>query len=190
MTKTEIRTLMKPLRIRAARLPAHEYAKTGAALLENLRELAIWRTAQHPCIYASVPGEAPTEALLEDCFLREIAVLLPRVNGEELELREVRGMDALVPGAFGIREPGGATRVATPTETDCVLIPGVAFDATGGRVGRGRGFYDRLLARIPNVPRIALAWEWQLLEQVPVDSRDAKMDWLITPERILRCGCP
>jgi 5-formyltetrahydrofolate cyclo-ligase len=188
MTKTEIRALMKPLRIRAARLPAHEHAAAAAALLANLRGLALWSAAQHPCIYASLPGEAPTEALLEDCFRRAIAVLLPRVNGEELELREVRGTDALVPGAFGIREPIGTARVAVPAVADCVLVPGVAFDAAGGRVGRGRGFYDRLLARIPGVPRIALAWEWQLLEHAPMDSHDAKMDWLVTPERVLRCS--
>ena len=187
MTKADIRASVRPFRERAAQLPAAGIETAANALLENLCRIPVWREARCPCIYVSLPGEAPTGAILNGIFHRRSPVLVPRVNGDELELREVCGASALVPGAFGILEPLLSAPLVAPEAADCVIVPGVAFDAVGGRVGRGRGFYDRLLARIPAVPRIALAWEWQVLGRVPVTAQDIGMDWLVTPERILCC---
>jgi 5-formyltetrahydrofolate cyclo-ligase len=187
MTKNEIRQLARTLRSRAARLPIEEIAAAAAAFLTNVRKLPAWHEVRRPCIYVSLPGEAPTAAILEDFFRRGFAALVPRVNGDVLELCEIRDKASLVSGAFGILEPSRKLPAVAPETADCVLVPGVAFDADGGRVGHGRGFYDRLLAHIPDVLRVALAWEWQLLPEVPVAAHDVRMDWIATPERLLRC---
>jgi 5-formyltetrahydrofolate cyclo-ligase len=204
MTKPEIRALVKTRRIEAAHLPDAERQAAAAALLENLRKLEVWRNARRPCAYVALPGEAPTDAVLADCFRRTgtsaggvgsggvggvFTLSLPRVNsaatGDLLDLCAVSCPDALAPGTFGILEPTAACTVIAPADCDCILVPGVAFDETGGRVGRGRGFYDRLFSRHPAVPRIGLAWDWQVFASVPMEPHDAQIHWLVTPTRVL-----
>jgi 5-formyltetrahydrofolate cyclo-ligase len=115
-------------------------------------------------------------------------LLLPRIvrtPQRHLELHAV-GDPArdLIAGPWGIREPD-PQRCPRMTLADatCVLVPGVAFDATGARLGYGGGFYDRLLATAPTVPRIAAAFDLQLVDAVPVDAHDLRVDRVITPTR-------
>lgn len=183
MCKEEIRTLARALR----RQVPPEKSGAAAALLARLQTLPAWRHARRPSVYAATAGEAPTEAVLADCFARGLAVLAPRVAGRDIALHAVRSFAELAPGAFGILEPRADSPVCALEETDCVIVPGVAFDAAGGRVGRGGGYYDRFLSRVPAAPRIALAWEWQVFAQVPADARDERVDWIVTPEHVLRC---
>ncbi|MDR2512683.1 MAG: 5-formyltetrahydrofolate cyclo-ligase [Puniceicoccales bacterium] len=162
----------------------------AAALLTRLQMLAHWRFALRPCLYCSLPDEAPTHAILKDCFVRGLIIHIPRVAGEgRLALHPVHSFDALRPGAFGILEPAPESPECALQDTDCVLVPGLAFDLSGRRIGRGGGYYDRFLVQLPPcVPRIALAREWQLFPSVPAETHDARMDWILTPERICACA--
>jgi 5-formyltetrahydrofolate cyclo-ligase len=96
----------------------------------------------------------------------------------------------LVPGRYGIREPVGDQPL--PHRGDgglAVFVPGVAFDRNGNRLGRGKGWYDRLLAGLDaRVPRIALAYEFQLLEEVPVERGDLPVHTIVTEKRVIACG--
>jgi 5-formyltetrahydrofolate cyclo-ligase len=106
-------------------------------------------------------------------------VLLPRVASDtELTIHRYTSPADLQPGAFGILEPVGEP-VDDCTIADAAIIPGMAFDRAGHRLGRGRGFYDRFLARVPQLLRIGLCAEWQLADFVPTDAHDVAMHYVV-----------
>lgn len=107
-------------------------------------------------------------------------MLLPRVtNDTDMELRRYTGTDDLQKGAFGIMEPIGAVFTDYAT-IDVAVVPGMAFDRDGHRLGRGKGYYDRFLARIPHVYKIGLCFAWQLVDCVPTDANDIMMDCVVS----------
>lgn len=184
MNKTTLRQWIK-LRRKLA-LQNGEDAGVVVSLGRQVRLLDVWRNARCPCVYVSLPGEAPTAALLDDCFARGLTVAVPRVAEDSLSLHTIRGREGLRPGVFGILEPPGDAPRCDPGDIDCLIVPGAAFDGTGGRLGWGRGFYDKLLARIPAVPRIGLALDWQVLPAVPLEPHDVRMHWIVTPTALLK----
>ena len=106
-------------------------------------------------------------------------VLLPRVISDtDMELRRYTGRQDLQPGAYGILEPVG--ELFTDYEKiDVAIVPGMAFDAEGHRLGRGKGYYDRFLSRVPYIYKIGLCFAWQMVEQIPCDEHDILMDEVI-----------
>jgi 5-formyltetrahydrofolate cyclo-ligase len=168
-------------------------AATAAAILARLKTLSFWAHVRRPCVYLSTVNEAPTHALWADFHAREISVLAPRIAGDngELALHAVAASDvgALVRGGFGILEPPATLPCVAPAVCDCILVPGVAFAPDGGRVGHGKGFYDRLLAQIPpQIPRVGIAFDWQIFPQVPLSPHDQRMSHIVTPTRIYAVG--
>jgi 5-formyltetrahydrofolate cyclo-ligase len=137
--------------------------------------------------YGSEPATAP--------FLRALTAQgkilgLPRVNraARELELFRVTALDTdLEAGTWGILEPAPARCAPLPAdEVDFVLVPGVAFDVRGGRIGHGAGYYDRLLARMaPGTRLVAAAFEVQVLDEVPMERHDRRLDLVVTERRLL-----
>ncbi len=100
----------------------------------------------------------------------------PRIEGSELHFHRVTNLADFVRGPFGAREPAGG-EVIPPREAAVVLVPGLAFDRAGARLGRGGGFYDRLLADAAcSAQRIAICFACQIVERVPVDPHDAEVD--------------
>jgi 5-formyltetrahydrofolate cyclo-ligase len=93
----------------------------------------------------------------------------------------------LVSGKFRIQEPPPEARCIPWKELDLVLVPGVAFDRAGRRLGRGRGFYDRLLAEVPGI-KCGVAYDWQILTEVPSEPHDIMMDFVLTPSQLFRTG--
>lgn len=144
----------------------------------------LFRKAKTILLYHSLPDEVSTLCFLERIYPAK-QVLLPVVCGEELELRLYQGTDALQAGAFQVHEPTGET-FTKYDKIDLCLIPGVAFDPQGGRLGRGKGYYDRLLPCI-QAPKAGICYECQLLREVPKDSHDVRMDYLFTESGILIC---
>lgn len=139
--------------------------------------------------YAPAPDEVDIVPVLEAVLRRGARVLLPRVADDVLELVEVTSMAGLVAGYRGILEPVGA---AAPEQLvpDVVLVPGLAFDPTGGRLGQGGGHYDRLLARLgqgaPSAPlRIGIAFTAQLVHDVPRAPHDEAVDLLVTEDGVV-----
>jgi 5-formyltetrahydrofolate cyclo-ligase len=118
-------------------------------------------------------------------------VVLPKVSvWGDLELYLVENLSSEVKvGSFGIEEPTGGSIGAVPPElVDCFIVPGVAFDTTGCRLGFGLGYFDRLLARrAPGAVVVALAFECQIRTDLPAEKHDVFMDFICTEERILDC---
>lgn len=172
--------------VRAARRalsPAERDAAT-AAITTRLRQLPELHTARVVLVYAAAGGEVDVEDAAAELRTRGVRTLYPRVRGEELDLVPVTDPRKLVRGHRDLLEPTG--QPADPTIVDAVIVPGVAFDLRGGRLGQGGGHYDRLLPRIADAARVAVAFTCQIVPQIPRDDHDVAMDVLVTDGSIAR----
>jgi len=132
--------------------------------------------------FAALPGEPDLLPLLAEFPDRQW--IFPRVENELLMLHPVADPSSdLLPGAFGIREPSPALPIVGIEEIDAFLCPGLAFDPNGGRLGRGRGFYDRLLAQArPDARKLGIAFPFQLVANTFPEPHDVRMDQVLTGE--------
>jgi len=151
-------------------------AQTALEIGKKLEALPGFRTASTVLLYASVPGEVPTQEWIGK-WKEAKRIVLPRVVGDSLELREyVPGL--LQEGKFGIEEPAPSAPQVDPGEIDFAVIPGVAFDREGRRLGHGCGYYDRVLSRLSCL-KVGVALPFRIVEKVPADEMDVKMDMVI-----------
>lgn len=135
-----------------------------------------WHSAGTVLLYHALPDEVDTQELLDDALLSGKHVLLPKVKGDILTIHEYTGPSSLSPGAYGIQEP--VTPECHDVEADIAIIPGVAFDRQGHRLGRGKGYYDRLLCNIKAF-RIGVCFPFQQLDQIPYAEHDIRMDKIV-----------
>jgi len=145
-----------------------------------------FRDAATLALYSPIFNEVYTEKVAGTC--RNVAKRLayPRVSGDTLEFVELGERDGLEPGAYGILEPAGGCALSL-SDIDLVLIPGVAFDLHGRRLGYGKGYYDRALTGHPKgLLLVGFAFELQVVERLPEDPHDVRIDLLVTEERIIR----
>lgn len=145
----------------------------------------MWRGAGSVFAYCSVGSEASTRALLRAALDEGKALYLPRCqSGGRMRAVRVRGLSELTPGRFGIPEPMGGEELKG--EADLNIVPGLAFDRRGGRLGYGGGYYDRFLSG-HRCPAAALAYPCQVIGRVPLEAHDVPVDYIITPAGILTC---
>lgn len=131
-------------------------------------------------LYNSMPDEVDTRQAIEQLYEHGKKILLPVVVSKtEMEIREYTGPDNMKIGPYHIPEPIGKTYTAYP-EIDVIIVPGVAFDRQGNRMGHGRGYYDRFFSHIPGTLKIGICFPFQLVPTVPADVFDVKMDYIIT----------
>jgi 5-formyltetrahydrofolate cyclo-ligase len=187
----------RELRLRARRdlrLEPHACAASSeraAAIEARVRALPAYECASCVALYAALPGEVPTAALLADLWSRGRSVALPRIDGALLELHVVASGEDLVDGPFGLREPRADRGRVAPDRVDLFLVPGVYFDRRGRRLGRGRGDYDRLLARARgDALRVGLCFSERLIEDVPSAPWDEPMDMVVTELEAIRSDRP
>jgi 5-formyltetrahydrofolate cyclo-ligase len=128
-------------------------------------------------LFASLPDEIPTHSTIEQ-WAKNKNIYLPRVNGDDLEIiKYYPGI--LHKGSYDIMEPEGNDTVS-PEILDLIIVPGVAFDRKGNRIGRGKGYYDRFLCQHLETKRIGICFDFQLVEEVPTEPLDIKMDEVIS----------
>lgn len=146
--------------------------------------------ATHVLGYAAMPEEFDPKPLLDALRTRGAVICLPRIeDGASLTLHACEVETSLESGPYGLRQPKADAPRMNPDSLDLIIVPGVAFDARGARVGMGGGYYDRLLAAHPSAYRIALAFDFQIAEKIPELPHDQRVDTVITPTAILR-GSP
>lgn len=161
-------------------------------IIENLFNLAEFKTATTVLFYASFKSEVQTMAAIEKGITMGLRIALPRTLASEKQLIPYLINDPkqdLKPGYCSIPEPDPVSTIPlAPQEIDLVIIPGSVFDQNGGRLGYGGGFYDRFLTnQAPAASRIALAFDLQVVDDnLPLESHDQPIDWLVTEKNIFR----
>ena len=169
---------------RRSALPAEQRARAGRAIRDVLLDRPEVQMAGTIAAYYSIGAEPDTRGLVYALWKRGSYVLLPVLRPDgDLDWASYEGPDSLVPGSRGLREPGEPPRgVDTVARADAVLVPALAVDAAGRRLGRGGGSYDRALARVgPLVPLIALVYDDELVGHVPAEAHDVPVRAAVTP---------
>ncbi len=151
-----------------------QLSEWSSSLLQKLEDHPRFKRAQTVLLYHSLPDEVQTHKFIEK-WEKSKRIVLPVVKGDELELRIYNGIRNLKPGCFGIGEPADGTLVEEQ-DIELAIIPGVAFDRQGNRLGRGKGYYDRTLYRLRHTYRIGICFGFQLLDKIPAESSDQKMN--------------
>lgn len=180
--KKEIRTEVKKRRREADEETLHE---KSLQILERFRQLSAYKDASLLLAYVDAKREVETRLLMRCAWDDGKKVAAPRVDGDGImHFYYLRSLKDLEPGAFGIMEPRADCRICEPEE-GLLLMPGVAFDEQGHRVGYGGGYYDRYLEKHPHLIHIALAFEFQIFPEVPSEKHDICPDLIVTENRIL-----
>jgi 5-formyltetrahydrofolate cyclo-ligase len=174
------------LSARAAR-PAEEVTAAGAALAAHA--VGAWRTLPSLAAFASVGTEPPTRPALDALREHGVRVLLPVVDGTRLRWAPYDGWSRLVDGPFGLLQPAAGPLTGEPLdETPVVLVPALAVDSRGHRLGRGGGFYDRALAGVEPGRVVAVVFDDEVVDDVPVESHDRSVGAVLTPGGLRRMG--
>lgn len=183
MNKDEIRNEMKA---RRRALTVDEVRDMSARILENLFSIDYFTCAQSVCTFLSAFKEPETGGIIKALTDRGRAVAVPITHMDTglLTLSYIDGTDSLRRGAYGISEPRHI-KEAQIEDIDAVLVPGLAFDRSGGRTGFGKGYYDRLLHSSCSV-KIGLCYDFQVIESVPVQEHDVIMDFIVTEKEIIQ----
>lgn len=146
------------------------------------------RSAHRILFYAPLADELDVWPLLEKILKTKTVCALPAFDDitHSYSARQVKNLETdIFNGKFGVSEPLADCEEIPLNEFDLVLVPGMAFDLSGNRLGRGKGFYDRILSAASGV-KCGVAYDFQLQEKIPVEAHDAKVDFVFTPSRCVR----
>ena len=167
-------------------------AETAAGLSSRIIQAAFvaseeFRRSKVLGLYAPVHNEVATWAVLAAALASAKTVIYPAVAGDELEFRRILESCMLRRGAFGIPEPDTSCNVHDPRDADLIVIPGIAFDLTGKRIGYGKGYYDKALHHLEGQGKlVGFCYDFQLVDAVADEPHDVMMDMVITDKRVIR----
>jgi 5-formyltetrahydrofolate cyclo-ligase len=170
--KKHVRALIKE---RKLQLSKDEQVCLSEKVVQNIEQCEEFRTAHSVLCYWPLADEVLIDSLIEKYWQKK-KVYLPVVSGDKLELKLFEGRDKMQVGAFGILEPSGE---AYSGDVDMVIVPGVAFDLQGHRLGRGKGYYDQFLPST-KAYKLGVAFRLQIVESIPVDEWDIPVDKVVT----------
>ena len=195
MLMTEKKTKRKEVLAQRDAMTAAEAEEKSVAIAENLMKIKEYQDAAVVLFYAAKGNEAGTGKLIRAAIKGGKKVLLPVTDmvKKEIDIAEIKDYDSeLREGAFGILEPYPFLKRVNPKnekDIDVVIVPGVAFDLTCHRLGYGHGFYDKLLHRLaaenPSMVTIGLSYDFQVVEKLPVEGHDHKLDKIVTEAKTI-----
>jgi len=188
LDKVAIRKMMSQ---RRNDLNAEEIIELSRKIEGNLFSCEDFLSRQHILYYLSFGKEVSTDAMIVRSLLLHKKVYVPRIkkNGKEMEICEIKSLETgFELNNFGIREPSGTcVHIVSPNKIDVVVTPGLAFDCSGGRIGSGGGYFDKLFEDLPdNSLSIGIAYSFQILDSLYQDSWDKKVQKVITEEGMLK----
>ncbi len=160
----------------------------STSIAARLTGLGFYKDSKEILVYYPFRSEIDTTIIIRRAIKQQKKVILPRVNGKDLDLYYIKDLsNDLSPGTFDIMEPiPSECTPASYKDIDMVLVPGVSFDRDLNRLGYGGGFYDKLLEKLPaDIPRIVLAFDLQIVDNIPVTEHDLKVDIIITETEII-----
>jgi 5-formyltetrahydrofolate cyclo-ligase len=166
-------------------LSAGERSAKSERIVDRALGLPEVGAARTVMAFWSFGSEVQTAALIQRLHEAGKRVVLPRIVEGEIAAVTYAPGDPVAATSFGAMEPVGAELVPAE-DVDVVIVPGVAFDRRGGRVGYGGGFYDRLLSRAPSAPAVAVAFDVQLVDGVPQGRNDSRVDVIVTEDEVIR----
>ncbi len=175
-------------------LSANLRAQFSSGISQRILQMPEYQTARTVLGYMSFGAEFVSDSLIQQVLADGKQLLLPKVNlaTKELDLyRVVSLQDDLAPGVWNIREPlpEQCDKVENLNDVNFILLPGAAFARNGARLGYGGGFYDKLLARLTHRPAlVAAAYSMQIITDVPQESTDRKVEWLVTESETIDCA--
>jgi 5-formyltetrahydrofolate cyclo-ligase len=180
--------LRKEIRAVLQSIPPAVRLAASAQIRTQLKEQTLWKNAEAVLFFAPLPNEVDVWPLLEETLAGGKIAALPRydsANNDYIACRVQNLQTEIGLGQFGIREPKSGCPEIPLERLGLILVPGVAFDLRGGRLGRGRGFYDRLLAGVRGI-KCGVAFDEQIVKEVPAGTLDVRMDFILTPTRCLK----
>ena len=171
-------------------LSPEERREKSKQIKEKLFTLFAFKTAKAVLLYAAKGSEVETKEMIEEALSSGKKVGLPIVSEKDLLFSQILEFKELSPSVFGILEPKKRYRPLPLERIDLVIVPGIAFDPKGNRLGFGRGFYDRFLSKISKrILKIGLAFELQVIsESLPSHRRDVAVNKIITEKRVIICS--
>lgn len=173
--KKELRKQIKELK---QRVSIEDKKKKSHIIFNRIEQLLEFKTSKTVMVYWSMDDEVQTHDFILK-WRKDKIIILPVVKGDELELRIFKGIDNMAIGqSFGISEPIGE-KYDKPEDIDLIIVPGIAFDKNNNRLGRGKAYYDKLLEKT-KAHKIGVCFDFQLVDYVPTDEHDVKMDLVIS----------
>ncbi len=186
MNKQQLRQLVKE---KLSAMSLEERIRAMQIILQRARSFLLTTNAQLAAFYMPISDEIDIVPLIRWWQQRGLTIALPRTLTQEkrLEFRRVSRLETdLQIGAFGILEPKPSCPLVIPDEIDIIVVPGRAFDECCNRLGRGLGYYDRFLKNLTQrTLKIALAFESQIVQRIPIKPNDVRMDVVITEKRTI-----
>lgn len=185
MIKDEIR---EDMRAKRRALSKDDVKVKSDEIRQRLFRVESVKSAETVCTFISAFKEPDTVEIIKELWKQGKKVVVPITDIESgtLSLSYISSMDDMTKGAYGILEPK-TVHTADETDIDVILVPGLAFDRNGERMGFGKGYYDRLLENSKAV-KIGLCYDFQILEKIPTESHDVPMNFIITEKEILEIG--
>ncbi len=181
--KKEIRKHMKEL---LSKQTESDIREKSERIRNSLKKLGEYKDAKTILFYVSIEKEVSTREIIAEAISDGKSVVVPKVNHKTkiMTLHRISHLEELSPGYIGILEPIGKPEVFPTSGIDLAVIPGIAFDERGHRLGRGGAFFDRLLKHV-ECPKIALGFDFQIIDSIPTLPHDVPIDVVITEKRVI-----
>ena len=186
-------TLRLEIRRMRERLTSEQVEEKSKLIKEKLFSLPEFQSARTVAFYAAFKksNEVGTEEMIKEALKMGKTVLVPITDTieDKIVFSEIKNVDDLAPGTFDILEPIPELRKIFANEAiRLIVVPGIAFDLQGHRIGYGLGYYDKFLSGLAKyVTKVGLAYEFQVAQEIPVEGHDIRLDKIITEERVIEC---
>ncbi|MDA7951329.1 MAG: 5-formyltetrahydrofolate cyclo-ligase [Pirellulaceae bacterium] len=191
MSLSKQKKLLRP-KVLERRAALTDREKRSQAIIDRLYTMPIYQRASTVLFYVDFREEVQTQGAIAEALNTKRVAVPWSAGRNQLSLFHLHSLKELTPGKYGVPEPllslrEKKDRQVKPADLDLVLVPGVAFDRQGNRLGYGKGYYDRFLQACPKkVASVGLSFDCQVVDKVPADSLDVPLDFLITETKIVR----
>lgn len=187
--KAEKRNVRQKMLLARKKMSKELRAKKSAVIINKLLSLEEVQGVKRVMVYVNFQEEVETRRLIEHFWEQQVEVVVPFCDPKKREIHAslLYSFDELEPGNFGVLEPTKqAIRLVDVDTIDLIIVPGLAFDRHGGRIGYGAGYYDRFFEKTPNATIVAVAYAEQMIGNVPMEAHDKRMPYIVTDTDVIR----
>lgn len=174
----EKREIRKRYKIAREQMTQQQVEALSERICKHIISSSIFQSEEYICVYYPLGNEADVRQVAEAAWEMRKRVAFPKVFGDVMRYFEISDFSQLHPGTFGVMEPEEMRPVTW--DHALILTPGVAFDKRGNRMGFGKGYYDKYLAKFPECITVGVSYELQLAEEIPVEVTDIPLDYMVT----------